>query len=113
MVERKKKRLKEKTPLSMVLKAIMEERGLTLTKLGTLAGISKSTIAGWIAGQAPLDLVAVKRLANVLKISMAYLTTGQEDQIEQKTSEIVELLQNGKTHEGYYRVLFQKLEPKK
>ena len=103
------------TPFSRELKRLMQQRDLCLTDVSKMTKISKSTLSGWLSSSAtPADLLAVKRLADVLGVSMSRLCTGQEDQVASKanTNEVVELIQNGQMQEGYYRVLFQKLEPK-
>ena len=98
---------------SKMLRTLMTERDLTIVELSKIALIPKSTICDWLAGSSPSDLSSVKRLADTLKVTMAYLTTGENDRVSVSTMEMADMFDLGTKHEGLYRVTFQKLEPRK
>jgi transcriptional regulator with XRE-family HTH domain len=96
-----------------MLRTIMNERDLTIVALAKQTGMAKSTISDWLGGSSPSDLSAVKRMSDVLNVTMAYLTTGENDRAQVATLEMHDMFDNGVAHEGVYRITFQKLEPKK
>lgn len=54
----------------------MTDRGLGVRDIAILAGVGPSTVMSWKSGANPSDLLAVKRLAEELRIDFCYLLTG-------------------------------------
>lgn len=57
----------------------MEKRGLTLSQIAALAGVSKTVVHDWNTGSTPHDLLAVGRLARALGLSLRELLLGEPE----------------------------------
>lgn len=103
------------TPFAKILRSLMQEKSITVRKAADLAGVASSTIDDWRGGALPEDYSAVKRLADGLNISFAFLLTGEEDnrrQIELPTmTEVFE--DGGVLFDGFAKISIQRLIPRK
>jgi hypothetical protein len=98
-------------PFARILTALLAERSISNKEASFLAGTSQSTIHDWKNGTSPSDLMAVKRLADALGVSMAYLTTGENDQNSQP--HIGAIFDDGPiVFSGYAKVHIQALQRK-
>jgi transcriptional regulator with XRE-family HTH domain len=61
-----------------VLTSLIEERGITLSKLAKDTGIAKSSLHGFVNGAEP-SLSKLKTLAEYFNVSMDFLTSGQDN----------------------------------
>lgn len=59
-----------------VLAQIKEKRGFTLRDLAQMAGVPVSVVQNWLAGSAPYDLLAVRKLAHELDVPFEQLLFG-------------------------------------
>ena len=70
-----------KMKLPVVLKKILDERNLTISKLATMSDVPKTNIKNWIDGsRSSPNLEQVKKVAVVLGVSVHYLCWGSEDE---------------------------------
>ena len=60
-------------PFRTKLQEIMATRGLTLSQIAGISGVSKTVVHDWTAGSTPHDIKAVGRLARALGISLREL----------------------------------------
>lgn len=102
-----RKRKTEAQPLGRVLKGLMAERKLSIADVARMAGVSKSVAGDWLSGTTPADLLAVKRLADELGVSMAFLVTGERDKANAPTLE--DVLTGGDIMEGVFKISVQRL----
>lgn len=70
------KRRKESTPFARNLSALMKKRNLTHRTIADMAGVSTSTVAGWLNSASPNDYTKVANLARALETSFEWLLTG-------------------------------------
>ena len=106
-----RKRKTDPQPLGRVLKGIMTQRKRSIADVGRMAGVSKSVAADWLSGTTPADLMAVKRLADELGVSLSFLVSGEPDKAAQPTIE--DVLKEGDLVEGIFKISLQRLLPKK
>lgn len=86
--------------LSKNLKRILFERSLKAADLARLSGVSKTSIGEWLSGSNPRDIRKVKKVADVLEVSLDNLCFGDgslkrsdiedyKDQIEVGTYDVI------------------------
>ena len=108
---RKKKRSEESLPFGKILKALMDERNLTLRQVSELAGVSVSVVQGWLQGANPNDLQAVSGLAKKLGVSFKSLLLGEDETIN-KAGSIAELYEKQEVFEGLCEISIKRLIPR-
>ena len=108
----KTKNQKQKHCLHQILRRLVDEKGLSILGLAKSTGIPKSTLADWLNGSTPSDLHALKKLADTLGVTMAYLATGEKDMVHTPVTELIDLFDFSEEQNGIYRVVFQRLLPK-
>ena len=74
--KKRAKRRRIESPFGRILKAILAEQGITYRQAASFAGVPNSVLHAWITGGAPQDLLAVARLAKVLRCDFQMLLTG-------------------------------------
>jgi transcriptional regulator with XRE-family HTH domain len=77
-----------------------------------IARVGSSTITSWRAGAHPMDLLAVRRLAEALGVSFSFLLTGEADRREPSTS-VAALFEEREVFAGYARVTIHELVPRR
>lgn len=83
----------------------MKAKGLTFVLLARASGVSKSTIHGWSTGRKVQDLQELKRVAQVLEMSLYELAFGEVDPFEPTSVEILKEIFSGDV-----RVTIQRIE---
>lgn len=58
------------------LKAYIKDRDITATELCRKAKVPRSTLTEWLSGRSPKDMEKLKRVADVLDISIDWLCYG-------------------------------------
>jgi len=103
------------TPFAKNLKALAKEKSLTIRQLATFAGVSPSTINDWQSGSAPENYLAVKKLAEELKVSFSFLLTGEDDAQPQNVEPTITQVfdDGGSLFDGYAKITIQRLIPRK
>lgn len=97
-----------------ILGDLMAEKGMTLTELSARTGVSTSTLGDWRSSAVqPADYRAVKKVAKVLGVSMSFLLTGETDDTDMiKTPTLAEVLGEGDSYSGIFKISIQRLVPK-
>lgn len=62
--------------LSKNLKRILFERNLKAAELARLAGVSKTSLSEWLSGSNPRDITKLKKVADILSVSIDELCFG-------------------------------------
>ncbi|QLY25695.1 helix-turn-helix domain-containing protein [Bdellovibrio sp. KM01] len=62
--------------LKQQLKYYLKDRGITASQLSKKASVPKQSLSGWLAGSNPRDVRQIKRVADVLGISIDHLMFG-------------------------------------
>lgn len=105
----KKQKEAEKLMFSEMLKKILDERSLGQNKAAMLAGVANSVINDWLAGTSPKDLLAVRRLAKALGVSVSYLLYGErEDPLHVSMEEILKT-EDKPVMSGLYHIEIKKV----
>lgn len=94
--------------LRTTLRSLLQARGLSQREFARLVGVPASTVDSWLAGTTPQDLVAVKRGAKILGVTIAYLLFGEADEAQSMPS-FEELFTREKVVHGIYEVSVKKL----
>lgn len=58
------------------LRFYLDSKGLTASQLARKAGVPKQSISGWLAGSNPRDIKQIKKVADVLSVSVDNLVFG-------------------------------------
>ena len=91
------------------LDRLMTERGLTVRAAATAAGVSQSTLQNWRSGHLPTDFPAVRRLAEALGTTLAFMLTGEADGAP-AIGDV--LLDGGEVFDGFLEVKIRRLIPR-
>lgn len=105
-------RRKNKNEWGQRLKAILNERKISLRKAAGIAGVSPSVMDSWTSGATPSDMLAVKKLADALGVSFSWLLTGQPDSATTFLS-LQEHFDEEPFFNGLARIKIEKLVPRK
>lgn len=96
--------------LKSQLKYYLELRGLTAAELSRRSGVSKQVLSSWLAGSEPKKFSQVKKVCDVLEISLDHLLYGSgQDSDGQRVTEIDALLGDGWVG-GVFEVRFRRLK---
>ena len=111
MANKSKDIQQEELQFPKMLKKLLKDRTITQKQAASLAGVTESVMSDWINGCAPQNLVAVKRLAKSLGVSVSYLLFGASDDDGFKIS-LEELIQTENTPvmSGYYKIELTKIK---
>ena len=97
----------------MTLKAqltfYLRHRGLTASELARKASVSKQVVSLWLAGSRPKNIEQVKRVADVLGVSLDNLMFGVGADLQQvRTTELDALLGDGWIS-GLFEIRFRRV----
>lgn len=62
--------------LNGILKALIQEPGVTITRVAKSTGIAQQTIHSWLSGTEPRSLKQVKKIADYFEVTIDYLCFG-------------------------------------
>ncbi len=99
---------------SSTLVLLMKERKVTVKKAADWAQVPPATIQNWRSGHLPTDFASVRRLAEGLGTTLAFLLTGEHDQrLEGLVPTVTELFKDGgEVFDGYLEVKIRKMIPR-
>jgi transcriptional regulator with XRE-family HTH domain len=97
-------------PFGKKLRAVMNERGLTLKQVAQIADVGVSVVQDWVSGANPHDLISVNRLAKGLGIPFSELVLGERE--VPRNFEIGELFTEDRVFSGICKVEITRLSPK-
>jgi transcriptional regulator with XRE-family HTH domain len=67
----------------------LERHGMTASALAKKSGVPKQSISGWLAGSNPRDVRQIKRVADILNVSVDNLLFGNgQDKDKQRVTEL-------------------------
>lgn len=107
-------RKKSDRPFSKILRGLMAEKKITVREAAKMAGVAVSTLDDWRGGAVPEDYLAVKKLAQSLGVSMAFLLTGEDEASSNSVSpSVTEVFQDGGAlFDGFAKITIQRLIPR-
>ncbi len=91
--------------LKTVLKRLLSERGVSVTRLAKATSIPQQTLHNWLSGSEPRSLNQVKKVANYLGVTLDYLCFGYE----QKQSPNIETYAD-EINAGIFEVVLRKVK---
>lgn len=84
---------------------LCQEQNLTLSKLSKLSGTKQSTLHGWSTGRVVHNLDDLKKVCEVLKVSVHFMLYGTKDPFEHVSSEVLEEI-----FKGNFQITFQRIK---
>lgn len=81
------RRRKIDSPFRTILCQLMADTNLSVREAAKIAAVPPSTLANWRAGASPDNHLALKRLSDYFGISLAFLLTGENENVEKKTGD--------------------------
>ena len=95
--------------LKTELKTLLAARAITASELSKKSGVSKQTISDWMAGREPKRLTQVKKVADVLNVSLDELCFGSNTETLERKQNIEQLLTE-QWVSGVFEVKFRRLK---
>jgi transcriptional regulator with XRE-family HTH domain len=65
--------------LDKVLLKICKDKGMTLASLAKESGVAQPTLHGWTTGRSVQNMDDLKKVCDVLKVSLHYILYEEED----------------------------------
>lgn len=90
--------------LGTMIQKLCKERSWTIAKLAREAGVPVQTIHNWSVAKASVNPDQVKRVSDVLDVSLHYLLYGQNDPHEPRGEEILRELFTGDVRVTLHRI---------
>ena len=110
MADKKKDIQKEELLFPKMLKKLLKDRSITQKQAASLAGVTESVLSDWISGCAPQNLIAVKRLAKSLGVSVSYLLFGESDDGFKISLEELIKAEDAPVMSGLYKIELTKIK---
>ncbi len=98
--------------LKRTLRELLKKRGLSEREFAKLIRMPPSTIGEWLSGSSPQDLLAIRRAAQLLGVSVSYLLFGTPESIGGQTLSLQELFLSEKVVSGLFQVTVKRLTPR-
>lgn len=98
----------ESMELKIILKKLIQEKGITITGLSRASKVPLQTLHGWLQGSEPKSLRQVKKVADYFDVDLDYLCFG----IEQSRKEILNDFQD-EINAGVFEVVLRRVKPNK
>lgn len=91
--------------LAKNLTKLCEERSLSVSKLARLSGVKQPTIFGWTTGRAVRNYDDLKKVCEVLKVSVHFILYGTQDPYESASGMVQEEL-----FKGNFPITFRRID---
>jgi transcriptional regulator with XRE-family HTH domain len=65
--------------LDKILLKLCKDRGLTLAALAKESGVKQPTLHGWTTGRSVQNIDDLKKVCDLLQVSLHYILFGEED----------------------------------
>lgn len=96
--------------LKKQLRFYLDLHEMSASQLAKKAGVPKQSMSGWLAGNSPRDVRQIKRVANVLNISVDNLLFGEGKSIEQQKVTELDALLGDNWIGGLFEVRFRRIK---
>jgi len=97
--------------LKQNLKCILQEKGLTASALSRMSGVPKQNVSDWLSGTHPRNLGQLKKVAEVLDLSIDELCFGKSEPSELKAhTHIVDDLIGEQWISGLFEVKLRRIK---
>lgn len=91
--------------LGKVLTNLCEKQNLSLTELAKKSGVPKQTLHNWTLDRKSVNPDQLKKVAEVLRVSLHYLLYGEEDPQQPASSKSLEEVFSGELQVTIHQVL--------
>lgn len=95
--------------ISKQLNILITDKDLTIAKVARLAKIPKQTLHNWSVGQSPRKIADVKKVADVLGVSVDYLCFGDAEKVPPEAPAL-DALVDGEWISGVFEVKIRKVK---
>ncbi len=68
--------------IAQTLKALLQQRGMTLREISKVSGVPVSTLSEWSSNRNPKNPLQTKKVAEALGVTMHFLIFGEDDSQE-------------------------------
>jgi transcriptional regulator with XRE-family HTH domain len=90
------------------LSDLLKKKGISLAGLAKKSAVPKSTLHGWVSGQAAVNLEQLQSVAEALGVGVHLLAYGTPDPFEEVSTEVLKEIFSGDV-----RVTLHRIERKK
>ncbi len=99
--------------LKQQLKFYLEHREVSASQLARKAKVPKQSISGWLAGSNPRDIRQIKRVADVLGVTIDHLMFGSGEDSQQSKAKSFDALIDGEWFSGLFEVRLRRIKDNK
>ena len=96
--------------LKAQLNFYLKNTGMTASALARKAGVPKQSISGWLSGSNPRDVRQVKRVADVLGVTVDNLMFGNGAEHQSERTTELEALLGDQWISGLFEVRFRRIK---
>lgn len=90
--------------LRTILRQLMKEKKMTYKALAQLASVPESSLKDWSNGVVPRDMVAVKRVSEILGVSFEYLILGSDGPGNSDVGMVLKSIPTKIIHSGWVKL---------
>ena len=83
---------------------LLKEKNLSLSRLSKLAGVPLATLHAWTTGRRSINPDQIRKVAQVLEISVHELLFDQPDPFEYKSTQILKEIFSGEVHVTLHKI---------
>lgn len=96
--------------LKQQLELYLNEAGLSAAQLAKKSGVSKQVISLWLSGRSPRKIDQVKKIANILNITVDHLCFGDGLHYERQNHKIIETLIGDEWITGTFEIKIRRIK---
>jgi hypothetical protein len=110
---RKRRPIRNETPLSKLLSEVMQRESLTIRDAAKVAGCAPSVLGAWLKGSFPgaETMPALKRFCTRYGVSLSVALTGEREQFSAQLS-VDQMFGSADIFDGYLQVTIKRLIPR-
>ena len=97
-----------KLELHKNLKTLLEREGMTASQLARVTKVPNSTIANWLSGLEPRNLIQLKKIAEYFDVTVDFLLYGNKRITQRKNSLISEF--DEEINAGVFEVVLRRIK---
>ncbi len=90
--------------LSTTLNSLCKKRRMTLSELSRRCGVPKQTLHNWTLGRRSVNPDQLRKVSQVLEVSVHFLLYGEQDPFEVPNEEIIKEIFSGDVRVTLHRI---------
>ena len=105
---------KSQSKFPEILRALLEEKNISMREAARITGVPASTLASWIRGShRASDYDALVKLAHHLGVGLSFLLTGTHESPTHARPKLTEIFEsNGIVFDGYLKIRIEHMVPR-